>query len=102
MKMVFNLVEYSNGDLVNITHAYCISVHKSQGSEYPLIISPFSYNYQRMLAKNLVYTAITRAKKKLVLIGDYNSFLYGINNNRYQKRYTCLKERLIERVNNKF
>jgi len=97
-----NLVEYTNGDFVNITHAYCISVHKSQGSEYPLIISPFSYNYQRMLAKNLVYTAITRAKKKLVLIGDYNSFIYGINNNRYQKRYTTLKERLIISVNKKF
>ena len=95
-----NLVEYSKGDLINIRHAYCISVHKSQGSEYPLIIAPFSYNYQRMLAKNLVYTAITRARKKLVLVGDYNSFLYGVNNEKYQKRYTGLKERLIKSVNN--
>ena len=55
---------------------------------------------QKMLAKNLVYTAITRAKKKLVLVGDYNSFLYGVNNDRYQKRYTSLKERLIKSVNN--
>ena len=94
-----NFVEYTSGDFVNITHAYCISVHKSQGSEYPLIIAPFSYNYQRMLAKNLIYTAITRARKKLVLIGDYNSFLYGINNNKYQKRYTTLKEKLINSVN---
>ena len=97
-----NLVEYTNGDFINITHAYCISVHKSQGSEYPLIISPYSYNYQRMLVKNLIYTAITRAKKKLVLIGDYNSFIYGINNDKYQKRYTSLKEKLIERVNKIF
>jgi len=95
-----NLVEYSKGDLINIRHAYCISVHKSQGSEYPLIIAPFSYHYQRMLAKNLVYTAITRARKKLVLIGSYNSFLYGVNNEKYQKRYTTLKERLISSVNN--
>jgi exodeoxyribonuclease V alpha subunit len=95
-----NLVEYSKADLINIRHAYCISIHKSQGSEYPLIIAPFSYNYQKMLAKNLVYTAITRAKKKLVLVGDYNSFLYGVNNDRYQKRYTSLKERLIKSVNN--
>ena len=80
-----NFVEYTNGDFINISHAYCVSVHKSQGSEYPVIIAPFSYNYQRMLAKNLVYTAITRAKKKLILIGDYNSFIYGINNDRYQK-----------------
>lgn len=97
-----NIVEYSGADLVNITHAYCISVHKSQGSEYPVIITPFSYNYQRMLAKNLIYTAITRAKKKLILVGDYNSFIYGKNNNRYQKRYTTLKEKLIDRVNNIF
>ena len=97
-----NLVEYSNGDFVNIRHAYCISVHKSQGSEYPLIIAPFSYNYQRMLAKNLIYTAITRARRKLVLIGDYNSFIYGKNNCKYQKRYTTLKEKIIERVNKIF
>jgi exodeoxyribonuclease V alpha subunit len=95
-----NLVEYSKADLINIRHAYCISIHKSQGSEYPLIIAPFSYNYQKMLAKNLVYTAITRAKKKLVLVRDYNSFLYGVNNDRSQKRYTSLKERLIKSVNN--
>lgn len=97
-----NLVEYGNGDFVNIRHAYCISVHKSQGSEYPLIIAPFSYNYQRMLAKNLIYTAITRARRKLVLIGDYNSFIYGKNNCKYQKRYTTLKEKIIERVNKIF
>lgn len=96
------IVEYSGADLINITHAYCISVHKSQGSEYPVIIMPFSYNYQRMLAKNLIYTGITRAKKKLVLVGEYNAFIYGKNNNRYQKRYTTLKEKLIDRVNNIF
>ena len=97
-----NLVEYTNGDFVNIRHAYCISVHKSQGSEYPVIIAPFSYTYQRMLAKNLIYTAITRAKKKLVLIGDYNSLVYGVNNRNYEKRYTTLKERIIQSVNNIF
>jgi len=94
-----NLVEYSSKDFVNISHAYCISIHKSQGSEYPLIILPISFGYQRMLAKNLIYTAITRAKQKLIIVGDYNAFLYGINNTNYKVRKTTLKERLIKFVN---
>lgn len=94
-----NIVEYSSKDFVNITHAYCISIHKSQGSEYPLIILPISFAYQRMLAKNLIYTAITRAKQKLIIIGDYNAFLYGINNTNYKVRKTTLKEKLIKFVN---
>ena len=94
-----NIVEYSSKDFVNITHAYCISIHKSQGSEYPLIILPISFAYQRMLAKNLIYTAITRAKQKLVIVGDYNAFLYGISNTNYKVRKTTLKEKLIKFVN---
>ena len=94
-----NVVEYTSKDFVNITHAYCISIHKSQGSEYPLIILPVTFAYQRMLAKNLIYTAITRAKQKLVLVGNYDAFLYGINNTNYKIRKTTLKERLIKFVN---
>lgn len=94
-----NVVEYSMKDFVNITHAYCISIHKSQGSEYPLIILPISFAYQRMLAKNLIYTAITRAKQKLIIVGDYNAFLYGISNTNYKIRKTTLKEKLIKFVN---
>ncbi len=94
-----NIVEYSMKDFVNITHAYCISIHKSQGSEYPLIILPVSFSYQRMLAKNLIYTAITRAKQKLIIVGDYNAFLYGISNTNYKIRKTTLKEKLIKFVN---
>ena len=66
---------------------------------FTLIILPVSFGYQKMLAKNLLYTAITRAKQKLVIIGDYNAFLYGINNNNYKIRKTTLKERLIKFVN---
>ncbi len=94
-----SIVEYSSKDFVNICHAYCISIHKSQGSEYPLIILPISFGYQRMLAKNLIYTAITRAKQKLIIIGDYNAFLYGISNTKYKVRKTTLKEKLIYYVN---
>jgi len=94
-----NIVEYTSKDFVNITHAYCISIHKSQGSEYPLIILPITFAYQRMLAKNLLYTAITRAKQKLVIVGNYDAFLYGINNTNYKIRKTTLKEKLLKFVN---
>ena len=94
-----NVVEYTYKDFSHITHAYCISIHKSQGSEYPLIIMPISFAYKRMLVKNLLYTAITRAKQKLVIIGDYNAFLYGISNTNYKLRKTTLKERLAKFVN---
>lgn len=94
-----NVVEYTAKDFSNITHAYCISIHKSQGSEYPLIILPISFAYQRMLAKNLLYTAITRAKQKLIIIGNYDAFLYGINNTNYKIRKTTLKEKLLNFVN---
>lgn len=94
-----NVVEYTAKDFVNITHAYCISIHKSQGSEYPLIIMPVSFAYQRMLAKNLIYTAVTRAKQKLVIVGNYDAFLYGINNTNYKVRKTTLKDKLLKFVN---
>ena len=94
-----NIVEYTNKDFINITHAYCISIHKSQGSEYPLIILPVTFAYQRMLVKNLLYTAITRTKQKLVIIGNYDAFLYGINNTNYKIRKTTLKDKLLKFVN---
>ncbi|HHU60265.1 TPA: ATP-dependent RecD-like DNA helicase [bacterium] len=94
-----NLVEYTNKDLINITHAYCISIHKSQGSEYPLVIMPVTNQYHHMLTKKLLYTGVTRAKQKLILVGDYNSFLYGITNTNYRTRKTNLKHFLELFVN---
>lgn len=94
-----NVVEYTSKDFVNITHAYCISVHKSQGSEYPCIILPITFSYQKMLVKNLLYTAVTRAKQKLIIIGDYNAFLYGVNNEKYKVRKTTLQNKLLKYVN---
>ena len=92
-----NRVTYSIKDLINITHAYCISVHKSQGSEYPLVIMPITNEYRSMLARNLILTAITRAKRKLIIIGDYSAFIYGINNTMYRIRNTQLEKRLKEK-----
>jgi len=93
------MVTYTPKDFINITHGYAISVHKSQGGEFKLVIMPFSPSYKRMLYNKLVYTAVTRAKEKLILIGDPNSFIYGINNDYIEKRKTNLLE-LIEKKYN--
>ena len=89
------LVTYTPKDFINITHGYAISIHKSQGGEFKLVIIPFTPSYKRMLYNKLVYTAVTRAKEKLILIGDPNSFVYGVNNDYIENRKTTLKE-LIE------
>jgi len=88
-----NVVEYDRQDLENITHAYCISIHKSQGSEYKLVILPMSLSYKIMLKRKLLYTAITRAKVKLVLVGDMRALSYAIQRLE-RKRRTLLKTRL--------
>lgn len=73
-------VTYKKGDLQNLTHAYCVSVHKSQGSEYPIVILPMTHAYHVMLQKKLIYTAITRAKRSLIVIGGYLAFDKGVKN----------------------
>src|SRR5699024_12524389 len=68
----FNDLElvYTRKQYLNIMHAYCISIHKAQGSEFPIVILPVVHRYSRMLRKNLLYTAITRCKKSLILCGE--------------------------------
>lgn len=95
------LVTYTPKEFVNITHGYAISVHKSQGGEFKLVIMPFVPSYKRMLYNKLVYTAITRAKEKLILLGDPNSFTYGVYNDYIENRKTTLKEMLNNSINNK-
>ncbi len=90
-------VIYSPKDFINITHGYAMSVHKSQGGEFKMVIIPFVPGYKRMLYNKLVYTAITRAKEKLILVGDPQSFIYGVNNDYVENRKTTLKE-LIENM----
>ena len=91
-----NIVEYTNGDFNNITHAYCISVHKSQGSEYPYVIFATFPEHRNMLRRKLIYTAISRAKEKLAIIGDYNTFAQGIKLVEKAVRKTSLQERMFE------
>src|SRR5699024_5318085 len=89
-------VVYERKDYMNIMHAYCISIHKSQGSEFPIVIMPVVPAYHRMLKKNLLYTAITRSKKSLIICGNKQAFLRGVNTLDSNQRYTSLKEQLIE------
>lgn len=79
-------------------HAYCISIHKSQGSEFPIIIMPIFSAYHRMLRKNLLYTGLTRAKQSLIIFGEKQTFLKGIETLDTNKRYTSLKENIALRL----
>ncbi|TWT11337.1 ATP-dependent RecD-like DNA helicase [Streptococcus sp. sy004] len=83
---------YPRKDWHKITLAYAISIHKSQGSEFPVIILPLTQQSGRMLQRNLLYTAITRAKSKLVMLGQISAFDYAVSNEGTQ-RLTYLKER---------
>ncbi|MCX5817419.1 MAG: ATP-binding domain-containing protein, partial [Proteobacteria bacterium] len=77
--------------------AYAISVHKSQGSEYPVVIIPVLTQHYMLLQRNLIYTGITRGKKLVILIGTKKALSIAINNNKPQKRYTMLRERLMNK-----
>ena len=83
-------VTYTAKDFINFTHGYAISVHKSQGGEFKMVIMPFSKTFNRMLYNKLIYTAVTRAKEKLILVGSPEAFLYGVNNNYIDTRKTNL------------
>lgn len=93
------IVTYTPKDFINITHGYAISVHKSQGGEFKMVIMPIVPAFKRMLYNKLIYTAITRAKEKLILLGEPDSFIYGVNNNYVDNRKTSLKELLIQKYN---
>lgn len=86
---------YNYADLDQITLAYATTIHKSQGSEYPAVIIPLTMQSYMMLRRNLVYTAITRGKKLVVIIGQKKALALAIKDNRTSARYTKLKEWLV-------
>jgi len=88
-------VPYDYPDLDEIVLAYAVSVHKSQGSEYPVVVIPIMTQHYMLLQRNLLYTGITRGKKMVVLVGTKKAVAIAIKNNKPQKRHTLLKERLI-------
>lgn len=94
-----NFITYTPDKYINFTHGYAISVHKSQGGEFKMVIMPFVSSFKRMLYNKLVYTAVTRAKQTLILVGDPKAFIYGVNND-YEERKTGIKEFLSIKYKN--
>lgn len=91
-----NLVMYQKKDLKNIRHAYAITIHKSQGSEFDHVILPITYHYGSMLYNKILYTGVSRAKKSLILIGDASAFYKGVLNDYGTMRKTTLQEKLTK------
>jgi exodeoxyribonuclease V alpha subunit len=100
VKFDSGLVNYVNDELEDLKLAYAISIHKSQGSEFDIVILPLSPSYSFMFKRKLIYTAITRAKKMLILIGDANSLQRGIGLIEAQ-RFTILKELINDNLSSK-
>lgn len=87
-----SIVEYESGDLNELVHAYAISIHKSQGSEFSAVIIPLFMQHFMMLQRNLIYTAVTRAKKLCIIIGESRAIAMAIKNNKSVERITFLKQ----------
>ncbi|BED92541.1 MAG: ATP-dependent RecD-like DNA helicase [Candidatus Paraimprobicoccus trichonymphae] len=94
VKFEDKLVVYDFLDLEELVLSYAMTIHKSQGVEFPVVILPFSFKHYIMLQKNLLYTAVTRAKKAIVLIGEKRAISYAVKNNVANVRYSLLEERL--------
>ena len=87
-------VSYDVSELDELTLAYAVTIHKSQGSEYPIVVMPLTMSHFVMLQRNLLYTGVTRAKKILVLVGEKKAVYYAIKNETSSRRNTLLAERL--------
>ena len=94
-----NIVNYTPDKYINIRHGYAISIHKAQGSEFPLVILPIVNNFNRMLYNKLIYTGVTRAKKSLILVGEPQCFVNGIKNDFVDYRKTTLKDFILDKYN---
>ena len=88
------IMEYTDDDIWPLNLAYCITVHKAQGDEYPVVILPMLTSFYRMLRKNLFYTAVTRAKRKVIIVGSKNAMAIAIKNDTLSKRNTMFGLRI--------
>lgn len=88
---------YKKGNLKSLELAYAITIHKSQGNEYPVVIIPLMKSYYRMLTRKLLYTAVTRASEKVIFVGSLSAFYMAVRDDFTEKRYTSLKERLLDK-----
>lgn len=93
-----NIVKFTPSNFSKFKHAYAISIHKSQGSEFNTVIMPIVKSYNKMLYRKLIYTGVTRAKKKLVLIGEIEALDMAVQNNISDERRTSLKDMLNRRI----
>ena len=95
-----NDVEYNFTEAVQLNPAYAVTVHKSQGSEFPVVVMPMLTQHFMMLQRNLLYTGMTRAKKLMVLIASRKAVGMAVRNFVREPRHTLLRERLIEAFRN--
>jgi exodeoxyribonuclease V alpha subunit len=93
------IVEYSFSALDELSHAYAVSIHKSQGSEFPVVVIPILTQHYLMLQRNLLYTAVTRARKLVVLVGSKEAIAIAVRNNRITQRNTRLAQRINKQTN---
>ncbi|OPY59634.1 MAG: ATP-dependent RecD-like DNA helicase [Pelotomaculum sp. PtaU1.Bin065] len=89
------VVVYEFAEIDELVAAYAISIHKSQGSEYPAVIIPVMTQHYMLLQRNLIYTGITRGKELVIIVGSKKALAIAVRNNKPQKRYTRLRERLL-------
>ncbi len=92
-------VTYDFNDMDEVVSAYAVSVHKSQGSEYPVVIVPVLIQHYMMLQRNLIYTAVTRGRRLVVLVGTKKALAIAVKNDKTQQRYTRLMHRLKKKEN---
>ncbi len=92
------MVSYDFEELDEVMLAYAVSVHKSQGSEYPAVVIPVTTQHYLLLQRNLIYTAVTRARKLVVLVGSRRALAIAVKNNAPGERYTRLSDRLKMRA----
>lgn len=88
------VVRYENSVLEELEHAYAITIHKSQGSEFPVVVMPITSGPPMLYTRNILYTGVTRAKKFLIIVGKESIVNYMINNNNTQLRNTGLKYKM--------
>lgn len=88
------IVSYKHDELDELDHSFCTTIHKSQGSEFPIVVIPMTWAPPMLLSRNLLYTAVTRAKKQVVLVGDVKYLEFMIKNNRINDRYSNLAVKL--------
>lgn len=92
------LVNYDFGELDELVPAYAISIHKSQGSEYPAVVIPLSTQHYLMLRRNLVYTGVTRGKQLVVLVGQRKALMMAVRDSRAARRWSKLNQWLRDEV----